>query len=141
MTDQLTILGNKVEGSITADRLETFPAPETVTYVAFTTDELTAFCPITQQPDLYRMELAYTPDKVCVESKSLKLYLHSYRDQGAFAETLAGTILADVVAACSPIRAEVQLIQQIRGGLQLTARAEYESAGSFALAAQQAGLS
>jgi 7-cyano-7-deazaguanine reductase len=96
-----------------------------VAAVEFETDELTAFCPVTGHPDHYNMRLLYEPGRHCVESKSLKLYLHGYRDQGVFCEKLASRILADVTAAIVPVRASVRLVQGIRGGLTLTARADY----------------
>jgi 7-cyano-7-deazaguanine reductase len=119
------VLGKTVHGAVTAADLDVFPTPRTVTFVEFRTDELTAFCPVTGQPDFYDMRLAYEPGPVCVESKSLKLYLLGYRDRGVFCEALAAEILADVVTRCGPTRATVTLTQHVRGGLTLTARADH----------------
>ena len=126
MTDGLTLLGSVTRGSITAAELETFDAPPTVAEVRFVTEELTALCPITSQPDLYTMTLQYVPKRLCLESKALKLYLHGYRDRGVFAEALAAQILADIVAVLNPVTAAVKLQQQVRGGLALTATAIHE---------------
>src|SRR5206468_4185139 len=68
--------------------IETFPNPG-VSHVEMTSDELTAVCPVTGQPDLYVATIEYWPGRLCIESKSLKLYLNAYRDQGAFAEAPA----------------------------------------------------
>src|SRR5437667_5767199 len=78
--------------------LETFENPG-VARVEMTSDELTAVCPITSQPDLYEATIAYEPDRLCLESKSLKLYLSGYRNKGAFCEALAVRIRNDVAGA------------------------------------------
>lgn len=108
-------------------QLDTFAAPPHVTEVAFTSDELSAFCPVTHQPDFYTFELTYQPDKLCIESKSLKLYLWSFREDRCFAEALAAQMAQDIVAAIAPHYCRVVLRQNIRGGLQLTAKAEIGS--------------
>jgi 7-cyano-7-deazaguanine reductase len=87
--------------------------------VEFTTNELTATCPITGQPDFYELKLSYRPKESLIESKSLKLYLWGFRDKGIFAEDLAATLLKDLVAACDPAEMTVDLTQQVRGGLQI----------------------
>ena len=115
-------LGKKVTGP--SKELETFPKPEHVTVVRFTSDELTSFCPVTGQPDFNTVEIEYHPDDLCVESKSLKLYLWSFRDECLFGETLASTLAADLEQALTPRYCRVTLMQNIRGGLQLTAVAE-----------------
>jgi 7-cyano-7-deazaguanine reductase len=104
--------------------LETFPAPANVTLVSFTSDELTSHCPVTGQPDFNTVEIEYAPDKKCVESKSLKLYLWTFRDEQIFGEGLAGTIAQDIYDALQPFYCKVTLEQGIRGGLQMTAVAE-----------------
>lgn len=115
-------LGKEVTGP--SKELETFPRPEHVTVVRFTSDELTSFCPVTGQPDFNTVEIEYHPDARCVESKSLKRYLWSFRDECLFGETLASTIAADVNRALAPHYCRVTLAQNIRGGLQMTALAE-----------------
>jgi 7-cyano-7-deazaguanine reductase len=102
--------------------LETFPNPG-VSRVEMTSDELTAVCPITGQPDLYTATIEYEPAEKCLESKSLKLYLMGYRDQGHFCEALAVKIRDDVGEALdlSPERVRVTLVQKARGGITITA--------------------
>jgi 7-cyano-7-deazaguanine reductase len=104
--------------------LETFPNPG-VTHVELTSDELTAVCPITAQPDLYVAAIEYEPDALCLESKSLKLYLARFRNEGAFCEALAVRIRDDVAAALElePDRVQVTLEQKARGGITITATA------------------
>lgn len=104
--------------------LETFPKPANVTVVRFTTDELTNFCPVTGQPDFNTLEIEYCPVRLCVESKSLKLYLWTFREEAIFGEGLASTIAQDIYDALAPSYCKVTLEQGIRGGLQMTAVAE-----------------
>jgi 7-cyano-7-deazaguanine reductase len=95
-----------------------------VTRVSFTSDEVTSFCPVTEQPDFNTVMIEYHPDELCVESKSLKLYLWTFRDERIFGEGLAHTIAQDLHQALRPLYTKVTLIQNIRGGLQMTAVAE-----------------
>lgn len=104
--------------------LETFPKPEHVTLVTFTSDELTSFCPVTEQPDFNTVVIEYRPDQLCVESKSLKLYLWTFREERIFGEGLAGTIAHDIFEKLQPFSCKVTLRQNVRGGLQMTAIAE-----------------
>lgn len=102
--------------------LETFPNPG-VARVEMRSDELVAVCPITSQPDLYVATIDYRPAALCLESKSLKLYLMRYRDQGVFCEALAVKIRDDVAEALE-LGAEdvtVTLEQKARGGITITA--------------------
>jgi 7-cyano-7-deazaguanine reductase len=103
--------------------IETFPNPG-VSHVEMTSDELTAVCPVTGQPDLYVATLEYWPGPLCVESKSLKLYLNSFRDQGHFAEALAVKIRDDAADALQlpPDKVRVTLRQKARGGITITAQ-------------------
>jgi len=102
--------------------LETFANPG-VARVELESDELTAVCPITGQPDLYEARIEFEPDALCLESKSLKLYLNSFRNEGCFAETLAVRIRDDVAAALElpAPRVRVTLLQKARGGITITA--------------------
>ena len=102
--------------------LETFPNPG-VAQVELVSDELTAVCPITGQPDFYVATIAYEPTTLCLESKSLKLYLARFRDEGAFCEALAVRIRDDVARALelAPERVTVTLEQKARGGITITA--------------------
>jgi 7-cyano-7-deazaguanine reductase len=104
--------------------LETFPNPG-VSHVDLTSDELTAMCPVTGQPDMYVAQIEYWPGKLCLESKSLKLYLMSFRNEGVFAEALAVKIRDDVAAALelSADDVGVTLEQKSRGGITITATA------------------
>lgn len=88
-----------------------------------TSDELTALCPVTGQPDLYVAVVEYQPDGLCIESKSLKLYLAGFRDDGHFAEALAVRIRDDIAGAVElpPDRVRVTLRQKSRGGISITA--------------------
>lgn len=106
--------------------LETFPTPANVTQVTFASDELTSFCPVTAQPDFNTVTIEFAPDQLCVESKSLKLYLWTFRDEQIFGEGLAGTIAQDIFDALKPFYVKVILEQGIRGGLQMTAVAEVQ---------------
>ena len=104
--------------------LETFENPG-VSHVEMTSDELTAVCPITGQPDLYVATVEYWPDRLCLESKSLKLYLAGYRNEGAFCEALAVRIRDDVASALElpADKARVTLRQKARGGIEIVATA------------------
>jgi 7-cyano-7-deazaguanine reductase len=104
--------------------LETFPNPG-VSYVQMTSDELTAVCPITGQPDLYVASIEYSPAELCLESKSLKLYLARFRNEGAFCEALAVRIRDDLAEALQldRNRVTVTLEQKARGGITITATA------------------
>jgi 7-cyano-7-deazaguanine reductase len=102
--------------------LETFANPG-VSHVEMTSDELTAVCPVTDQPDLYIAKIEFWPQALCIESKSLKLYLGGFRNQGHFCEALAVTIRDDVADALELPRDKVRvtLTQKARGGITITA--------------------
>jgi 7-cyano-7-deazaguanine reductase len=102
--------------------LETFPNPG-VASVEMTSDELVAVCPITSQPDMYVATIAYEPGELCLESKSLKLYLARFRNDGAFCEALAVQIRDDVAAALElpAEKVRVTLRQKARGGITIVA--------------------
>ena len=104
--------------------LETFPNPG-VSLVELVSDELVAVCPITGQPDLYVASIEYSPTDRCLESKSLKLYLNGFRDQGHFCEALAVKVRDDVAEALGLAANEVTvtLEQKARGGITITATA------------------
>jgi len=128
--DQLTLLGKtiaKLPSSPAEARLETFPnpAPQRDYQIHFETDDFTSVCPVTGQPDFARINIDYVPDRLCVESKSLKFYLASYRTERAFNEAVTNRILDDFVRACSPREAIVTAQFSARGGIALTIRVEY----------------
>jgi len=102
--------------------LESFPNPG-VERVELQSDELTAFCPITHQPDFYTATITYEPGELCLESKSLKIYLSRFHDQGVFCEALAVQIRDEVAEALRLDRGRVHvtLRQKARGGITITA--------------------
>lgn len=118
----LTVLGQTVRAPI--DHVEVFPAPEHVTIVRFTSDELCSVCPVTQQPDVATVVIEYRPQQWCIESKSLKLYLWGFRDRAVFAEALAAEIAEEVMATVKPQFVKVALTQRPRGGIEVHAEAE-----------------
>jgi 7-cyano-7-deazaguanine reductase len=119
-TDEFVALGHA--GSEHYAGLETFPNPG-VSQVEMVSDELTAVCPVTGQPDFYVAAIEYQPEALCLESKSLKLYLARFREEGAFCEALAVKIRDDVAEALelTPERVTVTLEQKARGGITITA--------------------
>jgi 7-cyano-7-deazaguanine reductase len=104
--------------------LETFAKPAGVIRVAMESDEVTSLCPVTGQPDWGTVIIEYAPSDLCIESKSLKLYLWSFREEGIFCEALADRIAADVFAACQPGWCRVTVVQKPRGGIKITSVAE-----------------
>jgi 7-cyano-7-deazaguanine reductase len=89
--------------------------------------EFTSLCPVTGQPDFGRIEIRYVPDKLCVESKSLKFYLTGYRNTRSFNEEVLNRILDDLVSACRPRRMRVRGEFAARGGISLTVEATHPS--------------
>ncbi len=87
--------------------------------------EFTAVCPKTGQPDFGTIRIRYVPDERCIELKSLKLYLWSFRDQGIFHEAVTNSILEDLVAACAPRRMTVIGDFNVRGGISTVVTVEY----------------
>jgi 7-cyano-7-deazaguanine reductase len=120
---ELVALGHA--GSSHYAGLETFPNPG-VSRVEMTSDELVAVCPVTGQPDLYTVAIDYAPGDRCLESKSLKLYLMTFRSEGVFCEALAVKIRDDVADALGLDAGGVRvaLTQKARGGITITATAE-----------------
>ena len=107
--------------------LETFenPNPARDYVIRFDCPEFTCLCPMTGQPDFATIRIKYVPDRLCVELKSWKLYLWSYRDDGAFHEAVTNRILDDLVAAIAPRRLRVEGIFNVRGGIATTIIADY----------------
>jgi len=110
--------------------LETFanPKPERDYEIRIDTPEFTCLCPMTGQPDFATIRIEYVPDRLCVELKALKLYLWSYRDEGAFHEAVTNKILDDLVLALSPRRMTVEADFKLRGGLHTVVVARHEAA-------------
>lgn len=119
----LSILGRPSKPS---KKLEAFPnrTPDRYYLVRLETDEFTCICPATAQPDFAEIIVEYVPDKKIVESKSFKLYLWSYRNEGAFHEHVVNQILDDLVKTLNPHYCKVTGIFNIRGGIGITVEAE-----------------
>lgn len=108
-------------------RIETFPNrhPDRDYTIRFDCPEFTSLCPITGQPDFARITIEYVPDQLCIESKSLKLYLGSFRNEGSFAEAITNRIRDDLAAACKPRRLTVTADFTPRGGIAICVKATY----------------
>ncbi len=121
----LTLLGKPAKPS---KKLETFPNHHAGRdyVVTLTTEEFTCICPKTGQPDFATIKIEYIPDKKIVESKSLKFYLWSFRDEGVFHEHVANIILDDLVVALKPRWCKVSAQFAVRGGIGITIDAEYK---------------
>lgn len=123
----LRALGHTARTPVDVTGLDTFPAPTGCDVVVFETKEFTSMCPVTKQPDMSSVRITYGPDRTCIESKSLKLYLWSWRDRGAFCEAIATEIADAVVAAAAPRWVRVRVEQAVRGGIVTTAIANRPS--------------
>jgi 7-cyano-7-deazaguanine reductase len=121
----LTLLGNK---ALPLRRLETFPNHNDKRdyVVTLQTEEFTCVCPKTGQPDFAKIKIQYIPAKKIIESKSLKLYLWSFRDEGVFHEHVTNIMLDDLVAALQPRWCKVSAEFAVRGGIGITVDAEYK---------------
>jgi len=100
--------------------------PDKEYLVNLETDELTCICPKTGLPDFAKVVIQYIPNRVCVELKSFKMYLHSFRNVGIFHEHLTNRILDDFVRACKPRYAKLEVEMNIRGGIKTTVSVEYK---------------
>jgi 7-cyano-7-deazaguanine reductase len=119
--------GRALEPALPSAPVPTTPSKELITVanpqpgrdyeVRCETDELTCLCPVTGQPDFATVRISYVPDQLIVELKSLKLYLWSFRDEGAFHEAVTNQILDDLVRATQPRRMTVETIWKVRGGI------------------------
>jgi 7-cyano-7-deazaguanine reductase len=115
-------------------QLETFdnPMPERDYTIRIEIPEFTCLCPKTGQPDFAHITLEYVADQRCIELKSLKFYIWSYRNEGAFHERVTNTLLSDFVAACQPRFMRVTGRFNVRGGITTTVIAEQRAAGWIA---------
>ena len=115
---------------MTKNALETFPNqhPDRDYVVTHTCPEFTALCPKTGQPDFATIRISYVPDRLCVELKSLKLYLWSFRDEGHFHEDVTNRVLDDLVGAVKPKRMRVEGDFNVRGGIHTVVVAEHAGA-------------
>lgn len=102
-----------------------FEAPS-VSRITMEATEFTSICPMTGQPDFGTVQIEYVPGAKCIESRSLKFYLWSFRDEGAFCESLAARIADDIVEAVDPTFLRVSVRQNVRGGIALVAEATRE---------------
>lgn len=125
-TSGLTLLGQTINHP--SKILETFPNqhPGRLYTVTLVCPEFTCVCPMTGQPDFATITIRYVPDQKIVESKSLKLYLWSYRNEGVFHEHVTNRILDDLVAALDPIECHVTGAFAVRGGIALTVDAHHQ---------------
>ena len=123
--DRLTILGKE---SMPSRKLETFPNhhPKRDYMVTMHTEEFTCVCPLTGQPDFAKIKIQYIPDKLILESKSLKLYLQSFRNEGTFHEHVTNVILDDIVAALAPRWCKITADFTVRGGVGISVDAEFK---------------
>jgi 7-cyano-7-deazaguanine reductase len=110
---------------------ETFPNPnpERDYEISFEAPEFTCVCPMTGQPDFATIRIRYTPDRKCVELKSLKLYLWSYRDEGAFHEAVTNRIANDLIEALDPRYLYVEGDFYVRGGIKTVVKVEHRKQG------------
>ena len=117
--------------TVPSKKLEVFPNPNPKRdyTIEMKCPEFTCLCPRTGQPDFAMIHISYIPDRLCVELKSLKLYLWSYRNQGAFHEAVTNQILTDLVSACHPRSVKVVGEFYVRGGIYTTVTASYQKKG------------
>jgi 7-cyano-7-deazaguanine reductase len=129
-TSSLTLLGktgSDYPSRVDSGILETFPNrfSNRDYQVTMITEEFTSLCPVTGQPDYGTIEVRYIPDKECIESKSLKYYLFSYRQKPTFMETVVNRILDDLVSRCAPRKMTVTGRFRARGGISIDVAADY----------------
>ena len=117
--------------STAAASLELFdnPNPERDYCISIRIPEFTCLCPKTGQPDFATLYLDYVPDRLCLELKSLKIYIWSYRDQGAFHEAVTNRILGDLVTACAPRAMRLTAEFNVRGGIYTHVVVEHRAPG------------
>jgi 7-cyano-7-deazaguanine reductase len=132
-SSDLTLLGhseNRLPASPDEAKLETFPncRPGRKFWITLDCPEFSSLCPVTGQPDTAHLVIRYVPDERCVETKSLKFYLASYRNLPAFNEVIVNRVLDDLVAAMAPREIEVSGKFGARGGIQLTCEARFPEA-------------
>jgi 7-cyano-7-deazaguanine reductase len=132
----LKLLGKAVDhypAAPNAGTLETFENryPGRDYWILFDCPEFTSMCPVTGQPDFAAITIDYVPDKLCIETKSLKFYLASYRNTRSFNEEIVNRILDDLIKACKPRKAIVHGKFAARGGINVTVDAAYPSDAEF----------
>ena len=109
-------------------QLEVFDNPQTDKdyTIRISIPEFTCLCPMTGQPDFATLDIEYVPNQSCIELKALKMYVWSYRDEGAFHEAVTNNILADLVAACAPHFMRLTAEFNVRGGIYTSVVAEHQ---------------
>ena len=130
----LTLLGhseNRLPASPEEARLEVFPNrnPQRNYWIELEYPEFSSLCPVTGQPDSAHLTIRYVPDQLCLETKSLKFYLASFRNLPSFNEDIVNRILDELSGACSPRHMEVKGRFSPRGGIRLTATAAFPDPG------------
>src|SRR5207245_11081278 len=123
-------VGELIVPSRPSKELETFPNPRPGRdyEIAFEVPEFTCLCPKTGQPDFATLRIRYVPDALCVELKSLKLYIWSFRDEGTFHEAVTNRIADDLIAALAPRFLEVEGDFYVRGGIKTKVKVEHRKA-------------
>ncbi len=122
--DGLTLLGkasSRYPEKPDASTVETFPNRNAnqAYWIRFSTSEFTSVCPVTGQPDFAEITIAYVPGEKCIETKSLKFYLASYRNERSFNEEIVNRICRDLVTACAPVKMHVHGAFGARGGIEV----------------------
>ena len=117
--------------SLPSKDLQVFPnpAPQRDYVIRFDVPEFTCLCPLTGQPDFAHFKIEIVADQLCVETKSLKLYFWSYRNEGAFHEAVTNTVLSDIVAAIQPRFARIHADWYVRGGIRTYVTTEHRKKG------------
>lgn len=122
----MTTITKLGQAGVAADReLETFPAADPSQRITLDCSEFTCRCPITGQPDWATIRIEYQPGAVAVETKSLKLYLETFREEGIFHEHLASRIREDMTKALDPVSVTVTVVFHTRGGIAVTATSSH----------------
>ena len=132
-TEGLSLLGNKVAQPDRPEdaEVECIPWDGNLVCCRFTCPEFTSLCPITGQPDFATIRISYVANERCLELKSLKLYLQSFRNRGVFHEAVTNEILDHLVASCRPRRMKVVGEFNARGGISTVVTAEYPKPGAM----------
>jgi 7-cyano-7-deazaguanine reductase len=117
--------------TLPSQALETFanPHPDRDYTIRIRIPEFTCLCPKTGQPDFAELDLEYVPDQLCVELKALKMYIWSFRDEGAFHEDVSNRILDKLVAVCAPRFMRLTAEFNVRGGIYTTVVVEHRASG------------
>jgi 7-cyano-7-deazaguanine reductase len=137
-TSTLSLLGrseNRLPSSPQDAKLEFFPNRHKVRdyWIHLDCTEFSSLCPVTGQPDMARIQIRYVPNELCVETKSLKFYMASFRNLPAFNEDIVNRVLTDLVTGCAPRRMVVRGTFGARGGIQLTCQASFPDGADAAL--------